>query len=143
MPFIIGIAPRPSQAFPGTRKCPFLREESRSTAGGCGSDARCSIYGSRPLACRIFPFHRSASGEIEVSPELEAQAKTKELPYSLCPSKWTLADEQRTVLEEDIAALEVEIQFLGQLAARWNRKPGRWAHFPAFLREQFKQSHAA
>jgi Fe-S-cluster containining protein len=142
VPFVIGITPRPSQTFPGTRKCPFLREEPASP-GNCRGEASCSIYESRPLACRIFPFHRSSSGEIEVSPELEVHAKRKEPPYSLCPSKWTLGDQQREAVEDDLAALEVEMRFLGQLAARWNRQPGLWAHFPAFLSEQLKQSRAA
>ena len=94
VPFVIAITPRPSQLYPGTRKCPFLQEDG-SLAGGSSCRTSCSIYASRPSVCRVFPFHRDAAGQVNVSPDLEARSKEQKPPYTLCPTQWTLTDEQR------------------------------------------------
>jgi len=142
VPFVIAITPRPSQLYPGTRKCPFLREDG-PLAGGSSCRTSCSIYASRPSVCRVFPFHRDAAGQVKVSPDLEARSKEQKPPYTLCPTQWTLTDEQRERVARDLKLLRAEMLYLTQLAEIWNRNPGRWAQFPAFLSAACEQATRA
>lgn len=131
-PFVIGLRPVESRQRPGTRMCCFLEEGSDGEP--CGGSACCGVYESRPIVCRVFPFHRDSAGRVGVQPGVERGTAASDGRPSLCPSRWNLAEEQCEQVGDDLDRCRDEIALLGLLAARWNRRPGPWELFPEFLR---------
>lgn len=130
--FVIGLRPVESRQLPGTRMCRFLDEASDSQ--GCGNSARCSVYESRPVVCRVFPFRWDSNGRVAVQPGVERGAEEVAGRPALCPSRWNLTDEQCEQAAADLEQCREEMAVLRLLAERWNRHPGPWELFPEFLR---------
>lgn len=130
--FVIGLSPVESRQLPGTRMCRFLDEASDSES--CGNSARCSVYESRPVVCRVFPFRWDSNGRVAVQPGVERGAEEVAGRPALCPSRWNLTDEQSEQAAADLEQCREEMAVLRLLAERWNRHPGPWELFPEFLR---------
>lgn len=135
-PFVIGLKPIESEQRPGTRKCGFLEEVSD---GPAGCTARCSIYESRPVVCRVFPFHRNEGGRVGIQPGVERGTQSVAGRPALCPSRWRLSQDQTEQAEADLDRCRDEMALLRLLADRWNRQPGPWELFPEFLRIVFSR----
>lgn len=130
-PFVIGLLQNESSAFPGTRKCRFLIETAEHTGTGT-SRSTCSIYESRPAACRVFPFRFEPSGSVGIQPDV-TKNDGKSIPASLCPSAWNVSAEQRWQAEIDLGDCLQQMALFRLIAERWNAEPGPWPLFPAFI----------
>jgi Fe-S-cluster containining protein len=130
-PFVIGILQNESIAYPGTRKCRFLVETPDASRAGA-SRSICSIYESRPGACRVFPFRFEPSGSVGIQPGV-TKSNGALPPTSLCPSEWIVSDEQRQQAELDLTNCLQQMSLFRLIAERWNAEPGPWPLFPAFL----------
>jgi len=130
-PFVIGLLQNESAIFPGTHKCRFLKEMPDARGAG-QSQSICSIYQSRPQACRVFPFRFEPSGNVSIQPDVTVNGG-KQLPTSLCPSEWNVTDEQRGQAELDLGDCLQQMALFRLIAERWNAEPGPWPLFPAFL----------
>jgi Fe-S-cluster containining protein len=129
-PFVIGLLQNESGTYPGTRKCHFLTE--RSPDAEQQSASICSIYESRPAACRVFPFRFDAAGEIAVQPGLN-EADDHRLPTKLCPTEWIISDRQQFQARIDLDDCLQQMELFRLIAHRWNAVPGPWLLFPDFL----------
>ncbi len=130
-PFVIGILQNESMAFPGTRKCRFLVETPEASRPGA-SLSTCSIYESRPGACRVFPFRFEPSGSVGIQPDVSKNFGTRP-PAALCPSEWTVSDEQRQQAGIDLTDCLEQMALFRLIAEYWNAVAGPWPLFPAFL----------
>ncbi|MEX0718046.1 MAG: YkgJ family cysteine cluster protein [Planctomycetaceae bacterium] len=132
-PFVICLLHHASRNFPATTRCRFLVECPPDAEHPRGQ-ARCGIHSSRPSACRAFPAKFDDSGLV-VLQELPASDRDESTPvYDLCPRPWTPADVDPLDMAADLATANYEMAFFHQLAGLWNRSPGDWETFPAFLR---------
>lgn len=133
-PFVICLKHEPSDAFPGTTRCRFLREGPRDAEHPLGR-ARCGIYRSRPAACRTFPAKLNQTGELAILTDIPLRGRAGEHPaYELCPRSWETADLDPIDAVQELVVARFEMDFFTQLAELWNRQPRSWEAFPPFLR---------
>jgi len=128
-PYVIGLLQNESTALPGSAKCRFLVELPAESEPALFPSV-CSIYASRPAACRVFPFRFEPSGQVGVQPDVTAGDR-KQLP--LCPSRWIVTEAQRSKAETDLTDCLQQMELFRLVAERWNAAPGPWPLFPAFL----------
>jgi Fe-S-cluster containining protein len=134
-PFVLCLLQTASGNFPQSSMCRFLAEQSPTAEHPLGT-AHCGIYGSRPLACRVFPTRFNATGSLTVLhdvPERGRPTADGDI-YRLCPRPWDVADVDPISAPQDLVLLRYETQFFAQVAALWNQSPGEWTAFPEFLR---------
>ena len=133
-PFVICLMHAASEYFPGTTKCRFLMEGAPDAEHPLG-EARCSIYRSRPGACRAFPAKLNPTGELAVLQDVPERGRPGgEALYELCPRPWEPADLDPLETPQDLVVAQYEMRFFFQLADMWNRSPRSWTAFPDFLR---------
>lgn len=133
-PFVLCLMQRPSEQFPGTGRCGFLREET-TDAGGKVIRPGCSIYESRPAACRAFPMKFDRSRElVELHEVFDPPKAVQSEAYKLCPRAWTADDVDGVEAAQTLAAAEYEASFFNKVVSLWNTRPGEWTTFPTFLR---------
>ncbi len=123
-PFVIGLKHIDSQAFPGSTKCRFLNE---AADGAC-----CGVYEHRPLACRLFPV-TAVNDRLQIASIPEFGRASREPAYQLCSRQWNLNDINWDEKHSEFEHCRSEMSLLHLLAERWNRDPGEWLAFPAFL----------
>lgn len=135
VPYVLSLLHEPSRNFPRTTKCRFLVEEPPTQEFPLGR-ANCSVYESRPLACRVFPTKLSDTGALAVLRQVptHGRANDESPAYDLCPRQWDVADVDPVSAVPDLIVLQFELKFFQQVAVMWNRSPGRWLDFPQFLR---------
>lgn len=135
VPYVLCLLHEASGNFPKTTKCSFLREQPRSAESPLGT-AACSIYESRPLSCRIFPTRLSDSGSLAVLYDVPANGRPSDPSpaFDLCQRSWSVDEVDPVAAVQNLVVMKFELQFFGQVAALWNRAPGRWQDFPEFLR---------
>lgn len=133
-PFVLALMHRASSDFVGTDCCRFLREASDTRADG-KSCTGCSIYESRPAACRAFPMKFDPNREIvELHPVYDPEKAAQSDAYKLCPRPWSPEHVDGVSAAQTLAAAEYEATFFKKIVQLWNRKPGDWTAFPNFLR---------
>lgn len=130
-PFVIGLRQNESALWPDTRKCLFLSERLPESSGSAGSSI-CSIYESRPAACRVFPFRFEPSGRVGIQPSLTTP-RAPVTPTTLCPSEWNISDVQRLQAEFDLEDCLRQMELFHLIARKWNIVPGPWSLFPDFI----------
>ncbi len=131
-PYVICLLQTESQLFPGTRKCCFLTESGPSGEAARGA-GRCSIYGHRPVACRIFPSRLDELGELAVHEVPEPSGEMQHAAYELCRRPWRVSDLDRDFALQNLRDCAAEMELFHTIANRWNDSPGPWPLFPDFL----------
>lgn len=133
-PFAICLTHAASQNFPETSKCRFLIEDAPSDEAPLGT-ARCSIYETRPSACRAFPAKFNETEELAVIHDVppSGRAANQHPAYELCPREWEPEDFDSLDLLPELAVAKFEMRFFHQLALLWNHQPRNWSLFPDFL----------
>lgn len=133
-PFVICLIHVGSSVFPGTTKCQFLEETAPDAEHPRGL-GRCSIYGSRPSACRAFPTKLNATSELAVIYDVPERGRMHETAaYDLCPRAWEPADFDPISTVQDLVVAKYEMSFFHQLAKMWNKAPRPFELFPDFVR---------
>jgi Fe-S-cluster containining protein len=133
-PFVICLRHVDSTTFAGTTKCCFL-DEQPPTAEHPRGVSRCSIYGSRPGACRAFPTKLNATGELAVIYDVPDRGRLSDTPaYNLCPEPWKASDFDPIRTVQDLVVARYEMAFFHQLARLWNRTPRPFELFPDYVR---------
>lgn len=137
-PYVICSTHTDSTFLPGTTKCRFLVECPPDAEHPLGQ-ARCGIYGQRPLPCRVFPSKLNESAELAILTDVPSCGRSSGEPaYNLCPTEWTASDLDPLDTMQNLVVAKYEMTFFHQLAAIWNRQPRSWAIFPEFLRVVYK-----
>jgi len=132
-PFVICLKHEDSQFAAGTSKCQFLMEGAPDADHPVGV-ARCGIYHSRPVACRVFPTKLNDSGQLAVLYDVPERGRSgDDAAYTLCPRQWERSDVDSLQAVQDLVVAQHEMNFFHQLVALWNRNPGNWQVFPEFL----------
>ena len=137
-PFVLGLMQSESETLPGSTRCRFLRE-SRPTADAPLGQAACSLYGSRPATCRVYPMRFESDRELvqlEMVPP-HGRSGDDHPAYTLCPRPWSVDDVDAVEMPATIAAAEHEMRLFHKIVAVWNRRPGEWTAFPDFLRQVY------
>jgi Fe-S-cluster containining protein len=123
----------PSALFPGSVKCYFLQEWTRSepvaerrSHPGAKVAGRCGIYGSRPIMCRAYPAFLHANGALGFVTNPQPLESSKTIPaFELCPEPWTVEaftkDPSQTV--HTLITNKYEIGFQNELIKEWNAAP--------------------
>lgn len=130
-PFVVCIRQVPSEVIPGTDRCRFLsesvNEKGEITAG-------CSVYDSRPAACRVFPLKFSPTRELVQLENPSPPKRASQHPaYQLCPRPWTTDDVDHIESAGILASAEYEMEFFKSVVNIWNRSVGPWEAFPNFI----------
>jgi Fe-S-cluster containining protein len=135
IPYVICLLHEPSRTFPRTTKCRFLIEQPPTADAPLGR-ASCGIYDARPLPCRVYPTKLSESGSLAVLHDVPVHGRANDPSpaFDLCGRPWEVEDVDSIAAVQDLVVLRFELQFFRQVAALWNRAPGRWEDFPEFLR---------
>lgn len=148
-PWVLALKHRESGLHQGTSMCGFLTEFEVQSAGskaastGCGTTAaRCSVYEQRPLACRLFPFARSAEGAIHFPPQPAFGRDEPHTAYRLCPHPESPDEATARELHRAFDVAAVEMAFFRGAARIWNAEPRPWSMFPDFL-EAIEEIRAA
>jgi len=132
-PFVICLLHQPSRFLTGSDKCRFLTECEPDADHPLGQ-ARCGIYQSRPVACRVFPTRFNDTGELAVIEDVPQNGRAEGNPaYDLCPRPWEPADLEPIDTVQQLVITRYEMHYFRQLADVWNRSPGPWQDFPEFL----------
>lgn len=132
--FVICLRHVESEQHPGTSRCIFLKEESPSEEVPLGR-AGCSIYESRPAACRVFPVKFNQAGELPIIYDVPPRGRPGTEPvYDLCPRQWTKQDVDPIQSMQDLAIAKHEMIFFNHVAQIWNQRPAEWEVFPEFLK---------
>jgi len=138
-PFVICLIRNESRTWPGTGKCMFLDESPATDEYPLGT-ARCGIYEHRPAACRAFPMKLNESSELAIIPDVPERGRLSTDPiYKLCPRPWEVSDCEPVKTVQQLIVAKYEMQFFGNIAAHWNRRPGAFEAFPEFLRLVYSQ----
>jgi hypothetical protein len=137
-PYVVCLKHADSTFFPGTTKCRFLTEGMPDAEHPLGQ-ARCGIYGQRPLPCRVFPAKLNETAELAVLYDVPERGRgTDEPAYALCPTQWTAADLDPLDTMQNLVLAKYEMAFFHHLADIWNRQPRGWNIFPEFLRVVYR-----
>ena len=133
-PFVLGLMHNESAVHPGTSRCRFLLESPPTPDAPLGRGV-CSLYGSRPSACRVFPTKFDAARElVQLEPVPPSGRPSDPQPaYSLCPRPWQTHEIDVVEQPGVLAAAESEMDFFTKVATLWNRTRGPWEAFPTFL----------
>lgn len=133
-PFTICLRHVPSTIFRNVTKCQFLEETPADAEHPLGT-ARCSIYQSRPSACRTFPTKLSDKGDLVVIYDIPKSGREEKHPaYELCPRPWQPSDVDPVQAASDLVVAKYEMNFFRHVAEVWNRRPQPWDIFPDFVR---------
>lgn len=133
-PFVLCLLQKPSDTYPGTGRCGFLREAT-TDAEGNPQVPGCSIYESRPAACRAFPMKFDPSREVvELHAVYDPPRAASNAAYKLCPRPWSPSDIDGVDAAQVLASAEYEASFFAKVVQLWNRTPGEWTAFPDFIR---------
>ena len=136
-PFVLGLSHVESRVFPGTPKCRFLSETDPTAEHPLGV-GNCGMYEGRPAACRVFPKKLDDRGELVQLQPIPARGNDRpDDVFNLCPRPWTAADVDPIEAPAEIVVAEHEMRFFAKVVALWNRQPGEWRAFPAFLRKVY------
>jgi len=105
---------------PNARVCIFYRENDNKS--GCPNLGNgCSIYDSRPLLCRSYPFRKIGRGLCD----MKSRA---------CPNRWSPKEEEKDAYLADLARYEKELESYRKIAEEWNKShKGGLAEFLAFI----------
>lgn len=137
-PFVICLKHEVSENFPQTSRCLFLKETPPDEEHPLGQ-GKCSVYGSRPAACRVFPTKLDTENLLPIIHPIPEYGRDSKLPqYRLCPRQWTPADVDPIDAMRDLVVARYEAQFYAQIARLWNQKVGPWNLFPDFLRNVYQ-----
>ena len=139
MPYVICLSHSESELFPHATKCQFLEEcpPSREAPRGEG---RCGIYDTRPGACRAFPVRLAPQQGLAILYEVPANGRAGNDPaYQLCPRPWSTSDVDPITHLQDLVVARYEMEVFHLLAQAWNRTPGAWKDFPAFLEQVYSR----
>lgn len=139
-PFTICLLHHPSQTYPGTTRCRFLKESAPTVHQPRGT-ASCGNYAHRPAACRVFPLRIHTSSPLAIISDVPVRGRTEEgnPAYELCPRPWQPSDVDPLQGPQDVAVAEYEAAFFRQVAALWNERPSAWLKFPDFLRMVYER----
>lgn len=134
-PWVICLMQTPSELFPGTTKCQFLKEGPPDENSPLGTGV-CGIYENRPSACRAFPTKFNETSDLVLIHEVPERGRplNSNPAYKLCPRPWTKDDIDPIQAAEDLTVARFEMNFFHTLAKLWNRRPQEWELFPHFLR---------
>jgi len=136
-PFVICLKHEDSSLFRGSTRCKFLKESPPDAEHPLGR-GECSIYHSRPAACRVFPTKFDVQNELPILHSVPEYGRDQKLPqFKLCPRQWTPADVDPIDATNDLVVARYEARFFSQLARLWNQKVGKWEVFPEFLRDVY------
>ena len=134
IPFVICLRHESSVQHAGTTRCRFLDEQLPTADQPLGA-ARCSIYASRPAACRTFPTKFNATGELTVLYDLPPRGRQVDHPvYALCPRPWRQDEIDPLTGPQDLAVAKFEMEFFRSVARLWNQAPRPFDAFADFLR---------
>lgn len=132
-PFVICLTHEASLQFSGTTRCRFLSEGSATIEHPAGI-SKCGIYADRPGACRAFPAKMNATGELAILYDVPAYGRQEQQPaFKLCERPWRPEDLDPVQQVQDLVVAQYEMSFFHRLAGGWNRRPGLWSDFPAFI----------
>lgn len=129
-PFVIGLLHADSVAFPGTTCCSFLKESVDDSGRVTG---QCSIYESRPDACRLFPAVTDRTGDTRLHDVPEFGRPDQNEAFRLCPTEWSIEHIDLDAHCDATDRCQSEMELMRLLAERWNQSPGAWQVFPDFL----------
>lgn len=135
-PYVICLMHTASEFLRGTTKCRFLIEGPPDDEHPLGQ-ARCGIYGQRPLTCRVFPTKLNDTSELAVIEDMTGR-EASEPAYSLCPTAWSSDDLDAVAAMQHLVLAKYEMTFFHQLAEIWNRQPRGWNIFAEFLRVVYR-----
>jgi len=134
-PFTLCLLHEPSQLFPTTSKCRLLHETPADAQSPRGTSS-CGVYGSRPMACRVFPLRTNTNSPLAILADVPSHGRPSDghEAYQLCPRPWRPDDVDPIQAPQDLAVSAYESSFFHQVATLWNERPGSWLKFPEYLR---------
>lgn len=146
--FFITLRRVESLLIPNTIRCIFLNEWERSTPiekrgdhPGAKIIARCSVYGSRPKMCGLYPSVLDAAGLLSYirKPAISTLSKSNEI-YKVCPEDWTAADftNDAEKIVHDHTIDKYEWRFQAQVIEKWNESPRTKAEFFPLMKRLYK-----
>lgn len=125
-------------------RCMFLLEwnnEMLNLPASGKIQARCGIYGCRPLTCAIYPVKLDNSGLFgyAADPYINCDKKNN-AAYNVCPRP--LKDDDFTdhsgEMMKTLALRKFEMDFFKELANGWNEKPGSLKEFFEYIEKIYK-----
>ena len=87
------------------------------------SNDGCSIYKSRPMLCRTYPFRVQSP----------ASCSLKEMKSRDCIESWTPDNEEKKQYVRDCKKYELQVEEYNKLVQKWNKKGGSFSEFLKFI----------
>ena len=102
--------------------------------------ARCGIYGNKPLTCSIFPAKLHDDGLTGLAANPGSDNISGNPAYDLCPrilDEDDLADHSGKTIK-NLVLYKYEMDYFKSVAEIWNKEPGDYAKYLAYLELVYK-----
>jgi len=146
--FFLTLRRVPSVVGPGSVRCIFLHEWERTRPvaerrahPGARVIARCSIYPSRPLMCRLYPSTTDAASLLAYLRKPPTSSLSGTHPfYEVCPEDWSAPDFASDFDEvlQNHARDKYEWAFQKLAISKWNKAPGLQADFFPLMEKAYQ-----